>query len=220
MMKKITALLLIVMMLLFTMVPAFAFDTADVPEVTIVNHSKKITPQELYEVKNSVGAKAVFNDGIIIPLDSVVTIEDFEEDVSYRSYNAEETPQKSYKVTVQTELSSDNDKIVSDSGDKNGKEYNVSATLQLVWTDGPGFDNYIKKVSGTLTVLKGTVTEAKVSWGDQMSPSLYAEKDVLGKSSFSYNPNFKTANPGSDFDISIRNCLVSLNLHANASIFQ
>lgn len=221
--KKITALLLTIAMLVFTVVPAFAVDTADMSEVTIINLSEKITAQELYEVKNSIGAKAIFDDGTIIPLDSVVTIEDFketEEDIPYRLYNVEESPQKSYKITVQTEASSDNDKIVSNSDDRNGKTYNVSATLQLIWTDGPGFDNCLKKVSGTITVLKGSVSKATVGWGDWTSPSIYAKRDVTDKSSFSYSPNYKTANPGSNLSVQIVDCTFSISISANASITQ
>jgi len=95
---------------------------------------------ELLEIEKSVGAEIVMADGTSVPIESMVTIED----VSTSNHSARFLDSSDgYKVTVQATAS--DDKIDSDSGPQNNSKFNVSATLQLIWTDGAGLDNVIKK---------------------------------------------------------------------------
>ncbi len=216
--KKITALLIAFSTLCSMSVTAFAADmpvTKTSADVTLINLSDKISDNELSEIKDTAHAYVTLHDGTIIPIDSVVTVEDVVED-GISPYSLSD--QKSYKVTVQAAASSD--KIVSDSDYINGKDFNASATLQLIWTDGPGLDNYIKQVSGTLNVVKGTVTDGTVSWGDGWSGYGWDERDVGAKSSFSYSPNKKASCPQAMYSVLIDESFTNLYIHVSSSVIQ
>lgn len=224
--KKITALLLTIAMFVSMMVPAYALDTADTtdisddPKVTLVNLSTKITTQELDKIMDSVGAKMVMKDGTVIPIDCVVTVEDVTEEISPVSqYSA--SSEKSYRVTVQADAT---DKTSDDKGKQSGSDYDISATLKMTWTDGSGTNNILKDVSGTLTVVKGTVSSGQLRWGDGMTSALiWAKRDVGAKSSFSYSPNFPAVKPSADYSVQMKTSESFSNplyLYVSSSIFQ
>lgn len=98
--KRIISLFLAVAMLFCVSFSAVAYDTADwdsEQEVTIVNLSDTISPQELTEIEQSVGAHIVMNDGRTVPIASVVTVEDIPP-ANFSTYAL--SPENSYKVTV------------------------------------------------------------------------------------------------------------------------
>ncbi|BAK99161.1 hypothetical protein OBV_19630 [Oscillibacter valericigenes Sjm18-20] len=211
--KKLTSLALALVMCLSLYIPAFALDNSpdSNPEVRVVNHSDSITAQELQEIVSSTSAYLTLKDGTAVPVDSVVTVEDIAApDVSPN--------QNSYKVTLSATASSD--KIVSDSAEKNGS-VTASATLELIWVDGPELDNVIKKVSGTLNVVKGTVSEATVRYGiGWVSALQWTSKDVTGKTSFSYSPNLTVQCPKADYSIVFEEAMVAMSLSVSSSVFQ
>lgn len=217
--KKITALLIAFSTLCSMSVTAFAADmpvTKTSTDVTLINLSDKISDKELSEIKDTAHAYVTLHDGTIIPIDSVVTVEDVVED-GISPYSLSDP--KSYKVTVQAAASSD--KIVSDSDYINGKDFNASATLQLIWTDGPGLDNYIKQVSGTLNVVKGTVTEGEVRWGNGWDSAMkWDSRSVGAKSSFSYSPNKKVPCPKADYSVIIEESFSNLYISVSSSVTQ
>lgn len=219
--KKFTSFALAICIVFSLCCTAFAttIPTTAEPEVTVVNLSKSIAPQTLQEIVDSTGAQLVTDDGTIIPIDSVVTIEDCSV-AEFSSLKNVSPEQDAYKVTVSTTAS--DDKVVSDSGDKNGAEFNVSATLQLIWVDGPGLDNVIKKVSGTLTILKGKVKDATyVEWGNGWQSALnWTTKRIGDKSSFTYYPNQTVACPASLYSVFVEGASVALTLKAYSSVFQ
>lgn len=220
--KKLTSLALALVMCLSLYIPAFALDNSpdSNPEVRVVNHSDSITAQELQEIVSSTSAYLTLKDGTAVPVDSVVTVEDIAApDVSpnQNAYNVSAN-QNSYKVTLSATASSD--KIVSDSAEKNGS-VTASATLELIWVDGPELDNVIKKVSGTLNVVKGTVSEATVRYGiGWVSALQWTSKDVTGKTSFSYSPNLTVQCPKADYSIVFEEAMVAMSLSVSSSVFQ
>lgn len=218
--KKIVSLFLVAVTFLCMSVPAFALDapiTVSSPEVTIINCSSKIPASALAEIEKAVSAQVTLTDGTVIPIASTVTVEDVSSSVY--STNAISS-ENSYKVTVQATAS--DDKIVSDSGEHNYSNIRVSATLQLIWTDGPGLNNVIKKVSGTRTVLKGSVNYAKVQWGDGWRSALtWTEKDVTNVNSFSYSPSVTVNCPKAQYSIMmVDEPIGSLLLTVSSSVLQ
>lgn len=112
-------------------------------------------------------------------------------------------------------------KIDSDSGDKNTSKTTASATLQLIWTDGPNYNNTIDNVSGTLTVNRGTVKSGIVRYGNGWRTPITWEKENVGSnSSFSFNPKLTVPDPSADYSIIFNNETYSLNLRVSANIFQ
>ena len=175
-----------------------------------------------YEDKNSINAEVVCNEDVNTVVSTVITIEDVadkkERSVFFRNEN-------SYKVTVQSnilELESESNarKVVSDSGDKNGK-VEASATLQMIWTDVFGTSNKLDKVSGTLTVISGKVESGIVRYGEgTRSALLWTEKNVGASSSFSYEPNMTLFSPAADYAVKFKDNSISLYLKVSSSIFQ
>lgn len=180
--------------------PALALNDYIVPDsdVTIINLSKSITPQKLQKIED-LTAENLF-------------------DSNYSRISSMD--ENSYKVTVSTSASED--KIVSDSGYTNGTGYHVSATLQLIWTDVFGLDNVIKKVSGTLTVLEGTVSDdSYVEWGNGWASIFtWTSKKVGDASSFAYYPNETVECPAAGYTIYIKGASVNHCLSVSSSIFQ
>ncbi len=216
MFKKTIALLLAITVFASMGISAFAFSTDDVTNtanVTVVNCSQSITAQQITEIKEAVDSYVILNDGTKVPAESVVTIEDVSTD-EYSCYSL--SPNNTYKVSVQARASTD--KIVSDNDYKNKGETNASITLEMVWTDVTGPNNVLKEVSGTLSVIKGTVVSGEVKWGDSIMGGNWAKRDVGSSSSFSYTPDFSTYCPSASYTVQFTDC----NLYAkvSASIFQ
>ena len=113
------------------------------------------------------------------------------------------------------------EKIVADSGEKNGGTYNVAATLQMIWIDGPGLDNVIKEVSGTSRVLKGTMASAEVQWGNGWKSAVtWTSKNVINRSSFLYRPNETVPCPKAQYAIMMNGAMSDLVLTVSSSVLQ
>lgn len=180
--KKMMSFVLAMAVCLSLSTPAMALDEPSVdstPSVKVVNLSEDITAQELQKIVSSTCAYTMQDDGTIIPIDSVITIED-----ASLEYCAERTlsAQKAYKVTLSATAS--NEKIVVDSGSKNTSDIQASATLEMIWIDNFGLNNNIKSVSGSIHVIKGKVSEAVVQWGDGWVAGGYEKRDVTNKTSY------------------------------------
>lgn len=185
---------------------------AESSEITIMNFSKSISSEELQEIVHGTDACMVFEDGTVVPVAYVVTIED----VATPRNMAES--QNTYKVTVSADVSED--KMDNDAGVMNGN-VTASATLELLWTDVPGVNNVIKRIKGTLTLHKGTVEVATVRYGDTwVTPLQWIPIDVTGMSSFTYFPNVTTIAPGTGYTIIFEEAVFSLYLRASSFILQ
>lgn len=184
--KKVVSLIASVMVCFALSTSALAVDNGVfTAEVTVVNLSNEITDEMLQEIVNSTSACLISEDGTTIPIDSVVTVEDVTSTEEFEFVNSDiirdaSVPCKAYKVAVSAKAS---DKTVVDSGSKNGSGYNGSATLELVWVDGPGLNNVIKKVSGSVTCYNNTTVEdAYVAWGNGwQSQAGWPEVDLTSK---------------------------------------
>lgn len=204
--------------------PALALDDSIVTDsdITVINLSERITPQELQEIASCVTAQITKEDGTVVPVEATITVEDLSvEDSVYSTYSKMSSIEgNSYKITLNAVASED--KIDTDSGAQNGTGYNVAATLQLIWTDVFGVDNIIKEVSGTLTILKGTVDEDSfVEWGDAWEGALrWTSRKVGTKPSFAYYPNETAIAPAAAYTVYIEDALVNLCLSVRSSIFQ
>lgn len=186
--------------------------------IEIVNLSSNISEDEIQKITDSVCAKLVCEDGSEVPVDTVVTIKDVSTSNSKTRTMSDNADSNSYQVTV---LASSDQKIVSDSNDKNTSKVVASATLQMVWTDKTGTKNVLNTVSGTRTVKKGTVSKATLKYGNgERSSILWTKEDVTSKSSFSYSPNITVSDPSALYDISFEEGGISLYLSVSASIFQ
>ena len=184
--------------------------------VTIVNLSDNITSQQIQEIASATSACIKQKDGTTIPVNSVVTVEDVSMPVGLA--DTDSIP-SAYKVTLSATAS--NEKEVYDNGDKKGADFDVSATLGMIWIDGPGLDNVIKEVSGVRVVKKGTIDSAKVQWGDGWKSALtWTSKNVINRSTFLYRPNETVSCPKASYSIIPKGALVSLDLTVSSSVFQ
>lgn len=193
-MKRFMSLLLAMAMLFALSAPALALDTsaldtsvvAPQSDMVVVNLSGSITSQEVQKIVDSTIVGLKKDDGTIVPVESVLTIED----VPVFTYaNRIAQNENAYRVTVSATIEGD-EKFVSKSDDNNSDYVTASALLQMIWIDGPGLQNAIKEVSGSLRVEKGTVTSATVRWGEgTQAASNWERRDVIGRSSFSYTAN-------------------------------
>lgn len=186
--------------------------------IEIVNLSSNIGEEEIQKITDSVSANLVYEDGSEVPVNTVVTIEDISTLNSKMRTMSNDADSNSYQVTVSA---SADQKITSDSADKNTSKVVASATLQLIWTDNTGLNNVIDKVSGTRTVTKGTVSSATLKYGDGYRSSiLWTTKDVTNMKSFSYSPNKTAADPSASYSILFKESSVALSLSVSSSIFQ
>ena len=214
--KKIISKLLTVVVLgsmVFTMsMSAFAAQVTPQKaeaKVEVIALSEDISATTLNEISNSVYAGLVYPDGTTVPIDSVVTVEKLPSTFksSVESYD-------SYAVTL-------SGKVVSDSADKNTSHTNASATLKMIWTDGPQWNNSIDEVSGTLDVIKGKVVSGKVRYGNGWLSGLqWTERDVGSSSSFAYYPGMIVQDPSASYGIIFEDELVSMSLKVSANILQ
>ena len=221
MIRKVVSLALILAILSSINLSAYAVaqpsQTNDAT-VTVVNLSDSITTHEIDEIVSSTHACIKQKDGTVIPIESVVTIED----ISEPSYYSNNTPdQKSYKVTVNATASDGVDKIVSNSGNKNNENVNATATLTLVWTDGPGLENVIKEVSGTIRVDKGRITSSYVDWGNGWETAVNWHREQLRDvPRFVFYPTMKVPCPKDMYTIIFANDFLSLTVIVSSSVFQ
>ena len=175
-------------------------------KIEVVRLSDNISEQVITEITDGVECSLMYDDGTIVPIHSVVTIEEIN------------TGSKSLADTYAVTLSS---KIDSDSADKNSSNTTASATLKLVWTDGKGINNTIDEVSGTLDVVKGKVHSGTVRYGDGWASAIsWDKKDVGNKSSFSYSPNYGVPDPTADYSIAFKDELFSMSMSVSANVFQ
>lgn len=175
-------------------------------KVEVVALSEDISEATLNEISNSVYAGVVYPDGTTVPIDSVVTVE--------KLPSTFKSSADSYAVTL-------TGKIVSDSGDKNTKYTNASATLKLIWTDGPQLNNTIDEVSGSLEVLKGKVISGQVRYGNGWESALqWTTKNVRSLSKFKYSPGMIVADPTADYSIEFEDEIIALYLKVSANILQ
>ena len=211
------------MMLLSMVVSAGAIDVnhdaqspASDSNVAVVNLSDNITSQQLQEITSATSACIKQKDGTTIPVDSVVTVEDVSMPASLADTGSTSSD---YKVILSATAS--DEKIVADSGEKNGGTYNVAATLQMIWIDGPGLDNVIKEVSGTSRVLKGTMASAEVQWGNGWKSAVtWTSKNVINRSSFLYRPNETVPCPKAQYAIMMNGAMSDLVLTVSSSVLQ
>lgn len=215
-MKKVISLLMVVCLTVVVCVPTATAKDVSNAQITVVNHSERISASQIAEIKDSVGAYLVMEDGTEVSIPSVVTIEDVPtNDVSTYSLS----PEKRYAVSVEAAASTN--KTVTDSGDQNFSGIHVSATLNMVWTDGPGLDNVIYSVSGTKKIIEGKETWGKVQWGDGWRSAItWTEKDVSGKGSFYYWPGEKVPCPKAVYSILMSGAPWTLVLTASSSVIQ
>lgn len=190
--------------------------------IEVINLSDNISIQTIQEIASSVESSLIYDDGTVVPVDAIVTIED----ISITNYHSSEVSlQNSYKVTLDTSISEQTEtpnsrKIDSDSDDKNGSVV-ASATLELIWTDGPGLDNVIDKVSGNLTVEKGRVSDGEVRYGDGWRTiAFWTKKDVGSASSFSYRPSITVPDPSAVYYVDFENETFGLSLRVSANVLQ
>ena len=207
--KKMLSMALVVGMITSMSTNAFAAQ-ATVEEVEsnieVIALSADISEETLDEITNSVEAGLVYDDGTTVPIDAVVTVE--------KMPSTSRSAANSYSVTLSS-------KIVSDSADQNSSKTNASATLQLVWTDGPGLQNSIDEVSGTLDIVKGKLTSGHVRYGDGWrSAILWTDKNVGSASSFTYRPNMVVADPTADYSIGFEGEVFTMYLYVSANVFQ
>lgn len=221
-MKKLLSTAVAIAMVTCMGTTAFAMDKAlgeIESNIEVVNLSDNINIQTIQEIIRSVESSLIYDDGTVVPVDAVVTIED----ISTMNHRSSEV--QSYKVTLDTSISEqietpNSRKIDSDSDDKNGNVV-ASATLQLIWTDGPGLNNVIDKVSGTLTVKKGRVSDGEVRYGDGWrSTILWTKKDVGSASSFSYRPGITVADPSAVYYVDFEDATFGLSLRVSANVLQ
>lgn len=176
------------------------------PNVEVIALSADIDASVLNEIENSVEACLVYKDGTTAPLDAVITVEK----VPTTAKSAADT----YAVAVRSKLDSDTD-------DRNTSHTNASATLKLLWTDGPQLENVIDEVSGTLDLQKGKVTSGEVRYGNGwVTPALWTVKDVGGTSSFSFYPNMTTIDPSASYTLGFEGEISTMSLRVSANVFQ
>lgn len=222
-MKKFTSAVLAFAMLLSATLcstSASALDTSAAvpqPNVTVVNLSENATAQKVQEIVDSTMVGFKRDDGSIIPVESVITIDD----VSVPTYAGRMTQDENvYQVTVSAIVDGEQ-KRVSDSDKKNNDNVVASATLKMVWIDGPGLQNAIRDISGTLSVTKGTVTSAVVRWGEGTQSALQWEsRDVTGKAAFGYLVEYQAISPKADYTIDFKGESWPLYMCVASSIFQ
>lgn len=224
-MKRFMSLLLAMAMLFALSAPALALDTsaldtsvvAPQSDMVVVNLSGSITSQEVQKIVDSTIVGLKKDDGTIVPVESVLTIED----VPVFTYaNRMAQNENAYRVTVSATIEGD-EKFVSKSDDNNSDYVTASALLQMIWIDGPGLQNAIKEVSGSLRVEKGTVTSATVRWGEgTQAASNWERRDVIGRSSFSYTANYQAIAPKADYQVEFKNSSWPLYMCVASSIFQ
>lgn len=197
--------------------------TIDVEDrIKVINLAENITDDCIDEITDSINAGLMYQDGTIVPVDTVITIEDISDS---KARGISNTNENSYKVTVEASVSENDNmptsrKIVSDSGDKNGS-VEASATLQMIWTDVLGPNNILDQVSGTLTVKKGTVTLGIVKYGEGYRSAIaWKSRDVGAASSFEFNPNETYLDPAACYEIEFQEDFFSLYLTVHSSIFQ
>ncbi len=175
-------------------------------KVEVIALSEDISEATINEISNSVYAAVVYRDGTNVPIDSVVTIERLPTTVQLST--------NSYAVTL-------SGKVDDDKANKSTSHTNATATLKLIWTDGPQLNNSIDEVSGTLNVVKGKVLSGKVRYGDGWrSAMLWTKKDVGASSSFSFFPQVKASDPSADYSITFEDENVVMYLKVSASVFQ
>ncbi len=215
-MKRIISLLMAVCLMVAICVPtATASGVSDDP-IKIVNHSRSISASQIAEIKESVGANLVMNDGTEVAIPSVVTIEDIPTGgISTYSLSSE----RQYAVSVEAAASTN--KTVTDSGDQNFSGIHVSATLNMVWTDGPGLDNVIYSITGTKKITEGKETWGKVQWGDGWKSALtWTQRDVSGTGEFHYWPGVTVSCPKAQYSILMDGAPWTLVLTVSSSVLQ
>lgn len=115
------------MVVCLTVVVCFPTATAkDVSnaQITVVDHSERISASQIAEIKDPAGAYIVMEDGAEVSIPSVVTIEDVSaNDVSAFSLS----PENLYVVSV--EAAASEPQTTSDSSDQNFCGIHVSAKL-------------------------------------------------------------------------------------------
>lgn len=219
--KKVMSFILAMVMCFSLRIPAMALDAPSVdpaPSVEVVNLSDDITAQALQEIVSSTCAYTIQEDGTAIPVDSVITIEDVSLAQGVERMSSD---QKAYQITLSTTFSSENEKEVSDYGDKDSSIVQATAELKMVWVDGPGLSNYIKTVRGSRTVTKGSVTSAVVGWKEFSSPRNMVKKDVTTIASFYYNcQEYLCVKPTAFYEIHFSGDSFSIYLQTTASVFQ
>lgn len=176
------------------------------PNVEVIALSADIDASVLDKVENSVGACLVYKDGTTVPIDAVVTVE--------KMPTTAKSATTTYAVTVRSKLDTDTD-------DLNTSHTNASATLRLLWTDGPDIQNVIDEVSGTLHVEKGKVLSGTVLYGNRMvSSMLWTKKEVGSAPSFTFKPNMTVMSPAASYSVGFEDEIFGLSLSVASTIFQ
>lgn len=215
-MKRIVSLLMVVCLVMAICAPTTTAKTDSNSSVTVLNCSDKISARQIAEIKESVGAYLTLNDGSEVSIPSVVKIEDVQTD-GVSAYSL--SPENSYMVSLEVDLPEF--KSVGDSGSQNFSGIQVSATLSMVWKDGPGLENVIYSVEGTKKVVKGKESWSKVRWGNGwQSTILWTEKNVTGQGYFYYLPGDVVPCPKAEYSILMDGAPWTLVLTVSSSVLQ
>lgn len=148
---------------------AFAYDAESEPvdsapveekagTVTVFNHSRYLTDEDIEELKENISASIGSPTGEEIPLDCIVTVEDVTNNnaATYRG-----VANRTYAATVTTSITTpDREEEVDTNAVK------AIATIRMTWTDVLGIGNTLDNISGEIDIKKGTLTNGKVTYGD------------------------------------------------------
>ncbi len=204
--KKIMSLALACSMVLSMGATAFAEDQES-SNLEIITLTNNISQQTINEITSDLGASIVYDDGSVVDIPAIVTIEE----IFATTRNLSDLNR--YAVTLSA-------KWDTDCADKNTNNTSASATLKLRWFDGPGLENVLEYVETTLDLTKGEVEKGTLEYGNGwLNVSHWKSEDVGSSSKVQVYPNLTLQDPSARYILRFKNDTASLLLKVSASIF-
>lgn len=172
---------------------------SDNPNVRVVNHSTQISEQALQELVNDINVSMEYDDGSVIPVNSVITVEDI------TSNNKSKTGAQEYQVSVRS-------KIESDADSKNNEGVSASIYLELRWIDNPFGNNVFESIEGNVDIDKGTISSSKVVYCDMLTAAANKNLNLGTKTSFYKYLGYEAFQPHASYHVKFVDATWELNV--------